>query len=97
MPRKLQPIFIPNEASENTNIRKYRAIEKFKSGKKVFQTRTERYESKLDFDLIAYHQIPFDGDIVPEFLDSRKMVENARSDFKKKRTVRRKFSCRAPS
>ena len=55
MRRKLQPKFIPNEAPEDTKIRKDLAVEKFKSEIKLLQTRTERYKqqiSKLDSDMM---------------------------------------------
>ena len=47
MQRKLQPKFIPNEAPEDTKIRKDLAVEKFKSERKLLQTRTERYEQQI--------------------------------------------------
>ena len=68
-PMKLQPKFIPNEAPEDTIIRKDLAAEKFKSEIKLFQTRTEKYKQlilKLDCDMIAYLQTHSDNDIVKE-------------------------------
>ena len=38
---KLQQKFIPNQAPENTKIRKDLAVEKFKSEIKLLQTRTD--------------------------------------------------------
>ena len=38
---KLQQKFIPNEAPENTKIRKDLTVEKFKSEIKLLQTRTD--------------------------------------------------------
>ena len=57
MPRNLQPKFIPNEAPEDTKIRKDLAVEKFKSEIKLLQTQTERYKqriSKLDCEMMEY-------------------------------------------
>ena len=57
MPQKLQPKFIPNEATEDTKIRKDLAVEKFKSEIKLLQTQTERYKqriSKLDCEMMEY-------------------------------------------
>lgn len=54
---KLQQKFIPNEAPENTKIRKDLTVEKFKSEIKLLQTRAERYEqriSKFNCDMIQY-------------------------------------------
>lgn len=54
---KLQQKFIPNQAPENTKIRKDLAVEKFKSEIKLLQTRAERYEqriSKFNCDMIQY-------------------------------------------
>ena len=44
MPRKLQPKFIPNEAPEDTKIRKDLSVEKFRLEIELLQTRTERYK-----------------------------------------------------
>ena len=69
MARKLQPKFIPNEAPEDTKIRKDLAVEKFKSEIKLLQTPAERYKqriSKLDCGMMEYLQTDFDEDIVAE-------------------------------
>ena len=57
MPRKLQPKLIPNEAPEETKIRKDLAVEKLKSEIKLLQTQTERYKqriSKLECEMMEY-------------------------------------------
>ena len=89
---KLQPKFIPNEAPEDTIIRKDLAAEKFKSEIKLFQTRTEKYTQlilKLDCDMIAYLQTHSDNDIVKELSQKWKNEyeshkNNAKSNFEKK-------------
>ena len=49
---KLQPKFIPNEATKDTKIQKDLTVEKFKSEIKLLQTRTENINSEFQ-NLIA--------------------------------------------